>query len=727
MLLASHWANRRHAAESVPNEVAEFATLSKTVSADTPRSPNSRFRKGGSHVFGQIAGPVAVALAYFATAKCGEWLAFPSAPVSALWAPNAILLAGLILSARNRWWLYFLAVVPLHVLAQASSTPPSQVAIQYFANCLEALLGALAIRSLNLEPLRFDRLKSALALIVFAALLAPLITSYLMATAFQIAGLGNHVGLTTVARTVTNSFATLTLVPAITHTAEWLRQGHPPISWKRVLELAVLFAAVVAVGNLLFVTPYAGYLSPAFLFAPLPFLLWATVRFGVPGVSASVLLLGVLSVWGVLNGNGPFSEQDPVHNALPLVLLLVFTCIPLLLLSGVLEERKAATHALSQAESLHSAVLASLHDQIAVLDRRGVIVETNASWCAFAEQEEVNALNRAWPGENFLQICATAARQGDQVAAQVHEATAGVLQGSPTQHQIEFPVVSKAGMRWFDISIEPLRRAEGGAVVTRADITTRKRAESDANTQQRELAHMGRAAVLGELSGAFAHELNQPLASILGNAEAGLVLCARGLGSSAEVRAILQDIVTDDIRAAQLIQRLRDLLAKGERQRQPVDLNVAVREVIDLLRSDLIARNVSVEVRPDAQTPVISGDRVQIQQLILNLVMNACEAMADMPSSARKLTVETRWLVSSRCVEMSVADQGHGITMQPTARIFDPFITTKEHGLGLGLAICCSIADAHGGRLSAENVPTGGAIFRFSVPIEGGGPHDQLH
>jgi C4-dicarboxylate-specific signal transduction histidine kinase len=257
-------------------------------------------------------------------------------------------------------------------------------------------------------------------------------------------------------------------------------------------------------------------------------------------------------------------------------------------------------------------------------------------------------------------------------------------------------------------------------VVTRTDVTGRKRAEGDAHTQRQQLAHMGRAAVLGELSGAFAHELNQPLTSILGNAEAGLILLSREQRESPELGAILQDIVDDDIRAAHVIQRLRDLLTKGEQQRQPVDLNATVRETLGLAHSDLIMRNVMVEVRPDVQAPAVLADRVQIHQLILNLVMNACEAMADQPCERRKLTVATKWLQASGSVELSVADQGRGINEEQSAHIFEPFVTSKKQGLGLGLAICRSIADAHGAQLAAENLATGGAIFRFIVPIEGG-------
>jgi C4-dicarboxylate-specific signal transduction histidine kinase len=404
---------------------------------------------------------------------------------------------------------------------------------------------------------------------------------------------------------------------------------------------------------------------------------------------------------------------------LSLVLFLMFICIPLQLLAAALEERQQATRHLSNAESLHSTVLACLHEQIAVLDRTGKVVETNACWQAFAAKDAGVASGHITRGQSFLDHCSLAAQKGDSIAGRVRDATQCVLLGGTIRSPIEFPVISPEGVRWFDVSIEPLHRSEGGVIVTRADITARKRAEGDANTQRQHLAHMGRAAVLGELSGAFAHELNQPLTSILGNAEAGLILLSREERALPELSAILQDIVDDDLRAAHVIQRLRDLLTRGERERQRVDLNASARETLALAHSELIMRKVSVDVRPDAQAPAILGDRVQIHQLILNLVMNACEAMSEQPVEQRKLTIATRWIPESASVELSVTDQGRGISAGQAAQIFEPFVTSKKHGLGLGLAICRSIADAHGATLAAENSATRGAIFRFVIPVEG--------
>ena len=254
------------------------------------------------------------------------------------------------------------------------------------------------------------------------------------------------------------------------------------------------------------------------------------------------------------------------------------------------------------------------------------------------------------------------------------------------------------------------------AVITRTDITLRKTAEADATAQRQQLQHMGRAAVLGELSGAIAHELNQPLTSILANAEAGIRMMDMAPIDVAEVRDILRDIVKADLRAASVIQRLRALLMRGEKQRQPVDLAYTVGEVLELTHSDLVTRHISAEIEADPRAPTVLVDRVQIQQLVLNLVMNACEAMNALPANARRLKISTRWRHADAVVEVAVSDSGVGLTDTAIGQIFEPFFTTKPQGLGLGLSICRTIVEAHGGRLWAENAEPTGATFRFTIP-----------
>jgi len=246
------------------------------------------------------------------------------------------------------------------------------------------------------------------------------------------------------------------------------------------------------------------------------------------------------------------------------------------------------------------------------------------------------------------------------------------------------------------------------------DITERQRADREIAVQRSELAHLGRVALLGELSGALAHELNQPLAAILANARAAQRMLARDNLDVAEFQAILEDIVSDDRRAGAVIQRVRALIKKDEAALYKVSANDIVTDVLELAHSDLIQRAVVVSTQLAPSLPDVQGDRVQLQQVLLNMIVNACDAMTDNPTPLRTLVITTS--ARGGAVRITVSDNGIGITKEPIDEVFQPFVTSKSHGLGLGLAICRSIVDAHGGRMWAVNNRGGGATFHVLLP-----------
>jgi two-component system sensor kinase FixL len=278
----------------------------------------------------------------------------------------------------------------------------------------------------------------------------------------------------------------------------------------------------------------------------------------------------------------------------------------------------------------------------------------------------------------------------------------------------EFPV---------EIGLSPIQSAEGELVLTViVDITARKRAEAEAVRQRSELAHLSRVTMLGELSGSMAHELNQPLTAILSNAQAAQRFLAQDPIDLDEVRAILADIVEQDKRAGEVIRRLRMLLKKGEVQQQPLDVNDVVQDVLKLIRSDLQNHGVTARTALALDLPAVSGDRVQLQQVLLNLVMNACDAVNGNAPVDRRVVVRTE-LSAEEVVRVSVSDRGEGIAPGALEQVFAPFFTTKAQGLGLGLSVCRSIIAAHGGKLWAANNPDRGATFLFTLPVHpGAGP-----
>jgi C4-dicarboxylate-specific signal transduction histidine kinase/ABC-type uncharacterized transport system substrate-binding protein len=247
------------------------------------------------------------------------------------------------------------------------------------------------------------------------------------------------------------------------------------------------------------------------------------------------------------------------------------------------------------------------------------------------------------------------------------------------------------------------------------DITERKRSEAEAEQQRQELAHLTRVSIVGALSGALAHELNQPLTAILSNAQAASRMLARKSADMSEIQQILVDIVEDDKRAGDVIHHLRSLLRKGESTSVRLDANALAASVLALCHSDLVLKNVTAMKRLGSGLPEILGDPIQLRQVLLNLIVNACDAMASKPGKDRLLVVMTE-LANRGGVRFSVSDSGDGLSTSTIEDLFQPFYTTKSLGLGLGLPICQWIISAHGGQLSAENNPTGGATFFFELP-----------
>jgi C4-dicarboxylate-specific signal transduction histidine kinase len=252
-------------------------------------------------------------------------------------------------------------------------------------------------------------------------------------------------------------------------------------------------------------------------------------------------------------------------------------------------------------------------------------------------------------------------------------------------------------------------------LVTIMDVTARKRAEEALQRAQGELARASTLTTMGELAGSIAHELRQPLAAIAMNGSATLRWLNRESPDVAEATAAAARIVREAQRADEVIRSLRALLEKSELQRAPLDVNGAIHEVLGLVRGELRRNDVSIQTVLGAGLPPALGDRVQLQQVVLNLVMNGIEAMSGVADRPRTLAIRTE-RAGAEGVAVVVEDAGPGLDPATAERIFDPFFTTKPNGLGMGLSICRSIVEAHGGELSASPRSPHGTTFRFTVP-----------
>jgi len=240
------------------------------------------------------------------------------------------------------------------------------------------------------------------------------------------------------------------------------------------------------------------------------------------------------------------------------------------------------------------------------------------------------------------------------------------------------------------------------------------RLERESLEQRSQVSHLSRVAILGELSGGIAHELNQPLTAILSNAQAAQHLLANKSVDLEMIAEILQDIIVADQRAGDVIRRLHALFRRGETQFDPLDMNDVVREVLAIVRGELVMRSIEVTTQLGEGMPAVRGDRVELQQVLLNLVMNACEAMRAAAPDARRLLVRTR--VAEGGVMVTVTDCGSGFAAEEYEQLFEPFFTTKSQGLGLGLSISRAIIRAHHGRLWGTGTPGKGATFNVLLP-----------
>jgi PAS domain S-box-containing protein len=380
--------------------------------------------------------------------------------------------------------------------------------------------------------------------------------------------------------------------------------------------------------------------------------------------------------------------------------------------------RKALEGDRRQAEAVNSAILASLPGMTAILDQSGRIVRVNEAWRRFGHEHPTPFDTEGVDGD-LVEACHRAAAAGNALAQEVSAGLEAVLSGSRHDFALSFPVFSgdNGEARWQEMLVHRLARREGGAVVTRLDCTARKRAELEAERNRAELAHVVRVATMGELTASLAHELSQPLTAIRSNAQAGSRMLGTPNGDTAEIRAIFADIVANDRRASEILSRIRNLVRKTDLELAPLELNGLAREVASLMETDTVLRGTITTLDLAEGLPPVRGDRIQLQQVVLNLILNGLEAMAGIERSGRRLSIQTMCYDSEQ-VQLAVRDTGTGIARDRMDHIFDPFYTSKPDGLGMGLSIARTIVQAHGGRIWAKNNPDRGASVGFMLPVE---------
>jgi C4-dicarboxylate-specific signal transduction histidine kinase len=399
----------------------------------------------------------------------------------------------------------------------------------------------------------------------------------------------------------------------------------------------------------------------------------------------------------------------------PIVAALAAFLLQALVIGFLLVERRrrrASERAARTSEELSRAILSSVSSRVAVLDKDGTVIRLSNNW---TDPEQLDdAYPTAEPGKNFTEIWRKWSQTIDE-RENVVKALESVQDERNRLQVAEYHVHAKDGSRWVEVRVERLDRPEGGSVLTLVDDTERRKAEIDRRHTLEELHHMNRVATMGQLAGSLAHELAQPLASILANVQAAARFADRPEPNIPEIRDALAQIADDDRLAHAIIIRMRTMLKKQATSGQQADLNRKVREVSALVRNGMLMRGIQLRLELAPNALMVKADAVSLQQVVLNLINNAMDAVQELPRSQRLLTVRT--VAGEHMGAIFVEDNGPGIPSEIQGRLFDSFFTTKADGLGMGLSICRSIVESLGGQISGANRPEGGAVFQITLPL----------
>ncbi len=644
---------------------------------------------------------------YFAT-QIAWALCFPNSKVSLFFPPHAVLVSILLVVPTRHWWAYTLAAVTGHFLATQQAHWPLFYALQCEAfDVVQNVSVAAGLRLFIKSPLKSLTLHDAVVFVLVAVVIVPFGTAF-WGAAFTISNhFGTHYWVEWRNLGISNAVTAIVLVPAILLGIHHFSARGIKARPARLLEAVLLGAGILIVGIFAFGDVPAGSgTSPILLYAPIPFLIWAALRFGLGGTSAAMLVITFQAIWGTMHGRGPFLMQSPAENALALQMFLLVTAIPLLFVAVLIDEEKRSQSALRESEGRFRNVADTAPVLIWMSDPAKRCTFFNQGWLDFTgrtmEQESGNGWTEGVHAED-LEHC-----------LEVY----GAAFDARKPFTIEYRLRRNDGEYRWVLDVGTTRFEAGvflGYIGSCLDITERRQAELDHQLQNTELARVGRVALMGELAASLAHEVNNPLGAMVTNASAGQRMLARGQLGTEELQELLTDIISDGHRAREVIQGIRNMVRKSEPSEARIGVNDVVHDLLRIVRADATARKIILVAEVEADAGVVAGDRVQLLQVLLNLTMNAFEALSVVRADARRVIIRAgRGSDGQICV--SVRDSGPGFPPGIVEELFEPFFSTKAEGTGMGLAIARTIMETHGGSLAGENCEDGGAIFTVCLP-----------
>jgi signal transduction histidine kinase len=681
--------------------------MSWLVRSDTLRLPV------GFDSLARLRFPLCVFFAYWAGAELAFFIGTLSDKVFApFWPPNIVLLCAL-LYAPHRKWECLLAAFLAHALAEMGvGMPALQLVVAFATNWAFARLSAMTLEALSVKPPWFDSFRKAVIFVVFVGFLWPSFVAFGGAFVPILGGgsLDRYWDFW-LQWCASNVLGSMTLGPiALILVSDGLKTFN---TGNKLRQGEAVIVAVVLVGACEFSFqatsgfPKGGFL-PSLLYAPIPLLAWSAARFGTKGASTAILFLAFFFIWRTLNGESIFLTDNREHNVLALQLFLVSLAVPALLLGASRDIGANSEQRLRDDEESMEFVAAAVDIGFwrYNLDTRSLWTTDHCRTMFAIDKLAVT------PADFISKVHADDRRLVEEIMT----SDTYNLDAPSSEFRV---AASKDKIKWMLANSHARSRSNGDVPEISGffrDITAFKNAEAERELQSNELAHLMRVSQVGELSGGLAHELTQPLTSILANAEAAREMLKSEKPDFAEIANALDDIVQEDNRAGDVISRLRALLKTGETSVALIDINELVKAALQLLRNELTSRHIKTEIALLNKAVIVSGDPVQLQQVVVNLVMNAIDAVSNVSRHRRHILVKTECL-NDDMVDVTVRDNGTGLDIPAHRQVFEPFFTTKERGLGLGLYISSMIIKRYGGSMSLDGNSDGGATACFRLPI----------
>ncbi len=673
---------------------------SMQVSAEQPAAGPATRRRAIHEILSLALFCVAFYFAY------SYGMSFSQESASPFWFPDSVLLCALLVTPPRRWGWYVMAALPIRLFSEVAQDIPLWFLIAtFFIDSAKCLLAATLLRRFVGTPLRLESVPQFAWFVLYAVLLVPALGAFAGAGARYL--LGNPFWRSWDQWFMGNALTHLIVTPAICY---WIFGSHLRAL---LLDTRRLIEAGLLIGGLL-ITAYGAAdtgggsiaLQQTRFYLPIPFLFWAALRFGMFGACGAITLLAVMMIQAALSGRGPFAGLSPSDTAHALQNYLLLRAAPLYLVAVVVEQRWRTERSLRESEERFRSIANAAPVMIwqADADQRNEF--SNDSWLAFSGRTL-----HSEPPE----------RRGERVHPDDRQRMRDLFETSFSLRQrfdAEYRHRRYDGeYRWVTTTGVPRYAPDGeflGFIGAVTDVTDRRRAEEATQA----LAHAQRLAVMGELTAMIAHEIRQPLSAILLSADAARNLLQRPDPPIDELIEIMGAIRKYDLRADDTIRSIRAFVRNQPLQRRPLDINTTILDVFRLLAGDIERRHMRLrhELAPDL--PPVLGDGTQLQQVLVNLIVNAMDAEAAVPELQRDITVITR-RYDEHSIEVAVRDGGCGIPAERMPLLFESFFTTSQQGMGLGLSIVRTIISAHEGRIWAENNPEAGATFHFTVPVAG--------